>query len=352
MEKIIYVVDSRNSAIHTAASTRATFSSGKILISNEFIRPLHLLKFIYKEEGGIVLFCWRKALADIISVKTSLKFYNKLDEKFTFAFLIPDHLGASTVFKKIEAKMIKSSDYYLVTSRILFDQYSMKYPTQIPRAIFHDLPNLRLINDVRNRYQKKINSKNHLIWVGNSKWGHRQGIVDHKRFEQFIKPFQIFLTKTDCCKLEIVNSAKKYVPSYSVLKAIRNSDLLLQVSRSEGTGLPILEALGLETSVISSKVGIVEEIFEQSDLRIEDSLNFFKIHEKIHKILDANSQSELRLKFDNFIKQALNENLISTFERVTASSELKWLSRVKIYLFWFYRYLYNHQSNVSKKYFR
>jgi hypothetical protein len=51
MKKMIYVVDKKKSALHTAASARVTITGGKILIANEFRSPIELLESIYDYRG-------------------------------------------------------------------------------------------------------------------------------------------------------------------------------------------------------------------------------------------------------------------------------------------------------------
>ena len=50
MEKIIYIVDKKNSALHIAATTRVYLAGGKVLIANEYRSPLQLLKRINEEK--------------------------------------------------------------------------------------------------------------------------------------------------------------------------------------------------------------------------------------------------------------------------------------------------------------
>lgn len=346
MDKIIYVVDKKSSALHTAALSRVSLSGGKIFISNEYISPRHLLNDIYKEGGGIVVFSWRKVLSDIISLDSSSRMYKKFDDKFTFTFLIADHLGLESDFKNFESKIMGACEYYVVTSKLLFDQYSAKYPEKPPRAVYHDLPNLKLIEFIRRTVPRQINSKIQLIWVGNSKWGTRQGRTDHKRFEQYIKPFKKFLNEFNCCDLEIIDSADNYSSPCTVMKKIRNADILLQVSRSEGTGLPTLEAIGLGTKIVSTNVGIIGEIFDSSNSAIVDVLSFSEMHEKVHKVANSNDQSGFQIAYEDFITKVGKEMLFHSTGRIIPESADSWTFKAHIRLFWLYRYLSNLNSEV------
>ena len=345
MEKIIYVVDKKNSALYTAASSRIALSGGTMLIANEYISPRHLLKDIHKEGGGIVLFCWRKVLGDIISLNRSLKIYKEFDDNFTFAFLIPDHMGLETKFENIEAKMINASEYYVVTSKLLFDLYSEKYPTKPPKTIYHDLPNLKLVEDVRKDFQKSKSQKTRIIWVGNSRWGQRQGYKDHKGLEKYVRPLKEHCEKyLNNLTVEIIDSSVNSLNQLETLRRIRDSDILIQVSKSEGTGIVILEAIGLETRVLTTKVGIADEFFSIDDYQILKDKSVQGILTNIGNLMNSTSTEALRRKFDEYVENARNENLISVYKsREFVKSNFSLLN-FTVYGFWFYRFISNKLS--------
>ena len=345
MEKIIYVVDKRNSALYTAASSRIALSGGKMLIANEYISPRHLLKEIYKEGGAIVLFCWRKVLGDIITLNRSLKIYREFDNNFTFAFLIPDHVGLETKFENIEAKMINASEYYVVTSNLLFDQYTAKYPTRPPKNIYHDLPNLELIEDIRKNFQKSKSHKTKIIWVGNSRWGQRQGYKDHKGLEKYVRPLKEYCEKyLDNLTVEIIDSSVNNLSQIETLRRIRDSDILIQVSKSEGTGIVILEAIGLETRVLTTEVGITDEFFSIDDYQILKDKSVQGILTNIENLMNCTSTEILRKKYDEYVEKAWNENLVSADKsREFVKSNFSLLN-CTVYGFWFYRFIYNKLS--------
>ena len=345
MEKIIYVVDKRNSALYTAASSRIALSGGKMLIANEYISPRHLLKEIYKEGGAIVLFCWRKVLGDIITLNRSLKIYREFDNNFTFAFLIPDHVGLETKFENIEAKMINASEYYVVTSNLLFDQYTAKYPTRPPKNIYHDLPNLELIEDIRKTFQKRKSHKTKIIWVGNSRWGQRQGYKDHKGLEKYVRPLKEYCEKyLDNLTVEIIDSSVNNLSQIETLRRIRDSDILIQVSKSEGTGIVILEAIGLETRVLTTEVGITDEFFSIDDYQILKDKSVQGILTNIENLMNCTSTEILRKKYDEYVEKAWNENLVSADKsREFVKSNFSLLN-CTVYGFWFYRFIYNKLS--------
>ena len=84
-------------------------------------------------------------------------------------------------FIESEKKLLEMCHYYYVTNLQLFSHYCNLLPDKKPLGVLHDLPDIQLINKVRQRVNKpKFSEKPKVIWIGNSKWGSRQGVKDHK----------------------------------------------------------------------------------------------------------------------------------------------------------------------------
>jgi glycosyltransferase involved in cell wall biosynthesis len=66
----------------------------------------------------------------------------------------------------------------------------------------------------------------------------------------------------------VIDSSIAYLDNHRVLEKIQAADVLIQTSASEGTGLPVIEAAGLGTLVITTRVGIAPEIFNESLARL------------------------------------------------------------------------------------
>jgi len=350
MGKIIYIVDKKGSAIHTAALSRVSLLGGKVYIANEYMSPQILLKNILKENSGIVLFAWRKALADSIYLKSARNYYNKLDSKFVIVFLIPDHLGLDDKKQGIELAMINAVDYYLVTSQILLYKYRDRYVDNPPKGILHDLPNLIAIDQIKKNIPKIKGVKHKIIWVGNSRWGVRQGAKDHKGLADTIVPLnEIIKQHNNCVDFEIVDSRKRFIKHKDVLKKIRTSDLLIQVSKSEGTGLPLLEAIGLETSVLSTDVGVAKEILSDPQYFIDSFDDVEEIHNKVHQLLEKRSTFILSDNYNKYIDSILKEELVPLKKNNIMPFYASTKNRIKIRLFWYYRYFNNLTSKIFNK---
>jgi hypothetical protein len=342
MNNVLFVVDKKNSALYTAALERAKSIGGQVIVANDFANPTQLLKKLVNFEPAIILFCWRRALMDCINLKFSRKIYEQIDSKHVIVFLVPDHLGTEGAFTKEELEIIKASDYYVVTSKLLFDIYAKSFDKNPPLKVFHDLPNIETIVKIKNEIRRSITTKPKVIWIGNSKWGKRQGMKDHKGLENIIRPLQsLFAEHDNCLDLEIIDSEKKFIPHKEVLGKIRASDLLIQVSRSEGTGLPVLEALGLETKVLTPMIGIAGELFEYKNEFILHDLDVNLIHEKIHSLVNKDLEETMREIYERYIVNSLQEKLVF-LKRSKHLPNLKSLkSRLRIRLYWIYRYFFH-----------
>jgi glycosyltransferase involved in cell wall biosynthesis len=126
-----------------------------------------------------------------------------------------------------------------------------------------------------------------------------------------------------------------------VLGKIAESEILIQASVHEGTGLPLLEAIGVGTIPITSDVGIAREVLTR-DLeqliveRKEESFEFM-----IKQVRDSTSDlSGLCMSaFDAFIKKIVGEK-ITWEQQETHLTHIEWHlgNAFKIRFIWIYRY--------------
>jgi hypothetical protein len=251
-------------------------------------------------------------------------------------------MGLETKFENIEAKMINASEYYVVTSKLLFDQYTAKYPTKPPKKVYHDLPNLKLIEEVRKNFQKNTSQKTKIIWVGNSKWGRRQGYKDHKGLEKYVRPLKEYCEKyLNSITVEIIDSSVNNLNQRETLMRIRDSDILIQVSKSEGTGIAILEAIGLETQVLTTNVGIADEFFSIDDYQILKDKSIHGILTSIGNLTNSTSTETVRRKYEQYVENARSENLVSVDKTREFVKSNSMFLNFTVSAFWFYRFLYN-----------
>lgn len=340
-QKIAIVVDSEHSALGTAAISRSKLLNAEVIFALDFQSPKKLLERLLSKNLDLILFTWRQSLIDILNVSVTSNL-NLLRRKCTLVVLIPDHLGESEKFQKEELRLLKYVDYYLVTSQKLFNFYSQLSGTPEPAGIFHDIPNVELIRQVREKTLVKC--QNQAIWVGNSKWGYRQGFKDHKGFNSVIQPLRsMFSGHSHCTSLVVIDSAIDRKSNMETLQIIQESGVLLQTSMNEGTGLPVLEALGLGTTPISTDVGIAKEILVNfSNLIVAPDPEV--IHSTIHKerTHPSLSENEAINIFENFIA-LISKETFPAHERnmniLVPWKKTSWVNQIVLLLKWRTRYL-------------
>lgn len=340
MANQIIVADTYNSAIGIAARSRAECLNGTVVYASDFTSPFSLLNQLLTSDVDNILFGWRNALYDLIVVN-SQKRMRKLTKKSSIGFVIPDFLGIKDEFSEIEKSLINFADYYLVTNQDLLRIYSHKYEGSPPVGILHDLPNIDLIHEFREI--QEIKNQQRAIWVGNSQWGKRQGYRDHKGFEEVILPLQaICKAHKDCFEIRIIDSSEKKFTQFEILQEMKKSNFVLQASETEGTGLPIIEGLGLGLIPISTRVGVVPEIFSEKDSHHIVSRHAIEIHKALHFFAceNPNISSLMIQKFEKYISKSIVE-IIPKIQRSYFRNYRSYgiFPKVKVCIKWSYRKL-------------
>jgi glycosyltransferase involved in cell wall biosynthesis len=267
--RIAYVVDAKYSALGISARSRAKINHNISIIEGlNYPTPYSLVNMLVKGEYDLVIFSWRFLAFELFSFHHLKRILKTLQSQSSVAVVIPDHIGEQGDLREREDILLKHIDYFLVTSDLLFSFYSQKYPEKC-KGILHDIPDLDVIRAERLRIPEK---KNAMIWVGNSKWGERLGFQDYKRLSSIVLPLV-----SRGMQIQIIDSAKQRLSNTDVLREINQSNLLIQCSTKEGTGLPLLEAAGLGVAPISTKVGVAAEILndELSALLVEPTVDGF-----------------------------------------------------------------------------
>jgi glycosyltransferase involved in cell wall biosynthesis len=340
MTNQIIIADTYNSAIGIAARSRAECLNGTVIYASDFISPFSLLNQLLTSDVDNILFGWRNALLDLIIVN-SQKRIRKLTEKSSIGFVIPDFLGLKDNFSEIEKSLIDFADYYLVTSQELLRVYSQKYEGSPPVGILHDLPNIDLIHEFREI--QEIKNQQRAIWVGNSQWGKRQGYRDHKGFKEVILPLQAICKEhKNCFEIRIIDSSEKKFTQFEVLQEMKKSNFVLQASETEGTGLPIIEGLGLGLIPISTRVGVVPEIFSEKDSHHIVSRHAIEIHKALHFFAseNLNISNLMTQKFEKYISKSIAEIIPKTQKSYFRNYRSYGIfPKVKVCIKWCYRKL-------------
>lgn len=251
--KVFFVVDTETSALHTSACQWAKKLGGTTLVASDFSSFGSLLKNLIVNAPDVVVFSWRQVLDLAFLSRENLKKLEHLVTQTRVLALIADHTSNDPERMARDARLLQANVGLVPVSQRLFDQYSNLGMN--PIGILPDMPNVDLIREIRSQHiPKEVDS---VIWVGNSAWGKRQGYVDHKGLRSKFEPFLRLADQSNLrLKSLTIDSSSKRVNQGEVLRSLAGSELLIVTSHSEGTGLPILEALGVGTNVLSTDVGI------------------------------------------------------------------------------------------------
>lgn len=307
----VIIVDRKNSALWLVAKNREKAGLYKVFAAFDYIQPSLMISDILKLNPKIIIFAWRGCIGFIAKDYRSVRLLSKLSNESRIAVLIPDHLSTEQVRHKGHVDSLKFVDYFLVTSEKLHDIYQRSPYFEKLGGVLHDIPDVEYIE---NLYQgkKDIKSENTVIWVGNSRWGVNQGFKDHKGLSGLLLPaFNLASEVIKDLQLTVIDSSKKRLPNHEVLEKIYSSNLLVQTSDSEGTGLPIVEASGLGVPVLTTNVGVAEELLV-GDLRyLICSSNPGELSSKIIAVVTREDEFNIRLRdaYKKYISTALQETL-------------------------------------------
>ena len=335
LEPFVIVVDNRNSALSLVAEQRSKITSSEICYASDFKNPDSLLNYLLASDRTRILFAWRGALREALEIASSTRRYRQLLEAKTVHMLVPDLLVANPEFLTSEARLVSVTHGYWVTSNELRQIYTLLFPLRFPTGVLHDMPDVTLIRRIREMKLKRSG----IIWVGNSNWGSNYGYVDHKGFAEVVQP--LLKRNLPYTPFKIRDSSVSRTSNEQVVREIAESDILIQASAHEGTGLPLLEALGVGTIAITSDVGVAREVLtgELEHLIVERSANSFE--QKINELGTSSEKiSNLCISsFDSYIEKVSNES-IKWNRRETRFDELKidFFAAAKVNLIWFYRF--------------
>jgi hypothetical protein len=272
---ILWILDTRKSALTFSARLNSK-PGDEYLFGTEYPTLCSLIKKIVESESSYVVFAWRQPLLDAQSSAESLRLLNLIPLRRKIFLHIADLASIGNDAFNLEIAISNFVDGVLFTSNHVRTLYSDDLPTSTCTAFLYDKIDDSNRSTLNKTYAKRSGQ---VIWVGNSQWGRRSGHIDHKGYQEIIIPLKKYCESIDCGhKYVLFDSAKKHIPNDQVLLSIRESEFLLMPSRSEGTGMPLLEALALRTVPLSSATGIAPEIFhgDLSKLSLPRSLDAYK----------------------------------------------------------------------------
>ncbi len=254
------------------------------------------------KEYDIIHFFWRKVLLQFedenfinkvkIKYGDTTEYINQISKKISTG--VYDHLFLEQenidLYKNVFNKYAKK---YVVSSKKLYDIYLSISEYEKPYMVLGDV-----VDDEKfqiqnaNRFIDFAKSDRELVvgWVGNSNWNIKY--MDFKGFHTIIEPVLDELIangypiKKHYADKNIKARTNDEMPEY-----YGEIDVCLCTSMSEGTPRPVMESVLCGVPIITTNVGIVEDIFK------EKQQNFI-IGERIN------------VAYDEEIKQILKDKII------------------------------------------
>lgn len=336
---VIVVVDSLDSALGHSALARKRYEESLIIAANKYPSPRKLLEAVKELNPSVVLFTFRNIFLDSLSMKSSFSLLRELHDVATFGLLIPDYLEIENCGSDVSALTRSSIDFILTTNRDLESKYKEKFGDSIPIMTYHDLVDLSQVNSLRNLDHIK---PGRIIWIGNSKWGERQGKNDHKGFREVISPLLESLSP-EGANFKIIDSATKKVKHQEVLEELSRSSILLHPSASEGTGLPILEAALMGCFPITTDVGIAKELlgddfsFLIADRQVDDFKGTISIVEELGYLERQNLVRAAELFVMKVSQERIPRDLLS--KKTTIPHRPGLLQVLNLLVRWSYRFI-------------
>ncbi|GGJ00948.1 glycosyltransferase family 4 protein [Paenibacillus hunanensis] len=230
------------------------------------------VKLLFRVKDCDVLhFFWRDCIA-LINEENYTAYFGSLPvtasqffEEYYFNKILStavyDHLFL-TPKEIMERKYVFDRFQYYVSSEKLYHIYSniQQYPN--PVGIVEDGVDPELFYPLHIERLKNEERTLKVGWVGNSKWGQNLG-EDFKGFHSILKPaIDELQVATDGKVIGFyADKNERFISHEDMVKYYSEIDVLVCVSKIEGTPNPVLEAMACGVPVISTDVGIVNQVF-------------------------------------------------------------------------------------------
>lgn len=240
-----------------------------IVFLNMLPRHEELVTELFKADDGfdLIHFFWRETLSDLFQPDTWMQLMNtmEIDALQSLALRIAsirkttwvcDHLFLDETLPSLwNRRCLAFATAYGVSSRILKQIYSGITPDR-------EIHELQDGVDLAVFRPEERQSKDMVLvgWTGNSKWG-RSG-EDHKGLNTVIRPA---ISRLQAAGLKVrhrfCDRSQGWTPFEEMPQYYRSIDVFICASINEGTPNTVLEAMACGLPVVSTRVGIVDEVF-------------------------------------------------------------------------------------------
>lgn len=312
-----FIVDQEYSPLWRAANSHSRRSGNRVFVANRYVSEYALIRDILRVPTSYLIFTWRGAFDSVLQSKRARQLLR--NSNVSIYLLIPDLIGIHHISEE-EQNRINYADGLIVTSQELLNKYRDSYELKSIQ-ILHDIPPLDAFEDISK--DRPVRSNHKIIWVGNSKWGERAGFDDHKGLNGFALPlFEELKKKHSGLSLTVIDSASKKLSYELVLHEIASASCLIFTSKSEGTGLPLIEAALLGTPVVSFDVGIASELLQGELAILISSQNIQEFSEKVTFVLENSEElsEKISVASEAYVTRILDDFECLTLDEVGVGS--------------------------------
>lgn len=258
-----------------------------------FLDALHTIPKVQ-----LIHFFYRIYLRDLITYFTRNDLFNpklKIFSDAAIVTVIPDKMFLKEDDIESNEGVFFFLDNYYTVSEELYKIYSDINIYPKPYGVIYD--NIIVQSEANFVSKEKLE----ITWIGNSAWGaaYFGPNYDSKGFKTLVKPVLEKIKEELGFGINIADAASEKRSTEEVKEILEKTDILLIGAKGEGTPLPLIEAMASGCAVISSNVGIVQEVLPetQKEFIIKRDIDSF-----IEAILHLNKDRELltKLKKDNY----------------------------------------------------
>jgi glycosyltransferase involved in cell wall biosynthesis len=244
--KVLLICDSPGWAFDRIAQNQKTYLAKWFDITVTYSNDWNSLKiFLFESHWDAIVFLWRVPLFQLVRD-------NVLSEDLIakISYCVYDHQGNLGYEQEILFLESRKVPVGVVNKKLFnalkpFHSFLFHIPDGVDTGLFKPF-----ITSER----KKIR----IGWSGNTKWG---GVDDIKGYGKIIRPVMEELgTQNEFFEFDIIDSSQGKLPQDQVAMAMRKWDVVICLSEHEGTPNPVLEGLAMGLIVVSTPVGMTNEL--------------------------------------------------------------------------------------------
>lgn len=258
--------------------------------------PIKLL--FQAHDCEILHFFWREMIPQVENIDYFRNYFGSLESENFYNEYFYHKIRSTSVYDHLfldekeisERENIFNNYQYYVCSEKLNSIYSeiSKYP--LPKMTIEDGVDLEIFYP-QNLERFQIYDRPFVVgWVGNSLWAsdHQE---DFKGFKSIIKPAIQELKESGYNIVEYyADRNEKMINHSEMVNYYKDIDVLICMSKIEGTPNPVLEAMACGVPIITTDVGIVPQVLGEQQKKYIISRSTDILKESIIKLINDKNQ--------------------------------------------------------------